>query len=322
MPRTSSQQPASSNLKDAIDADLPFGLRVLHRVFRPRRLLLIATALASLIIVPRLLDQLPDLSESEQYQLKTADIEITPPPGWVPHDLVDDVVQRSQLPPEISLLREGWAEQIAAAFAEHPWVEQVVQVRATGTRRVQVELTFREPVAMVEVQTGLYPISADSLLLPPNDFSIRDTSRYCLIRNVRTIPQGPSGQPWGDPIVAGAARLAEQLCRPSSGGDQSYWRLLDLQAIYVPRPTIANPDPEQLLYELETSRGSRIKWGRAPGIDHPGELSAAQKLGRLERYLKEVDDDRGPYVIDIRHWREITYQPILAQPDDTGRARR
>ena len=294
----------------------------MRQMFQPRRLVVIALALFLFIVAPRLKRQLPNLNEREEYLLETNSIEIPERPDWVPSDLVQQVAVRAALPPRISLLEDGWTEEIAEAFRLHPWVRQVDLVQATGPRSVSVSLEYRKPAAMVEVRTGLYPVDGNGVLLPPDDFSIRDTQQYCLIRNVRTTPQGPAGTVWGDTVLEGAAQLAEVLSDKSSDPTQNYWQRLNLVSIYVPRPSASSPAPESLFYELETDRGSRIKWGRAPGIEHPGELSTAQKLGRLERYLAQVDDGSGPYEIDIRHWREITYQPIAEADDPAGTSMR
>ena len=72
---------------------------------------------------------------------------------------------------------------------------------------------------------------------------------------------------------------------------------------------------------LRTTGGSRIIWGRAPGSDRPGELSAEQKIGRMEEYLARkggFTDPQGPLEIDIRHWKEITARPL---GDDGTRTR-
>lgn len=295
------------------------GARLLLSLFQPRRLIIAAAALSLFVVAPRLRNVVPDLRDSEKYQIRPHDVRVTERPNWIPFDLVDQVISRAKLPERLSLLEPGWTELLAQAFESHPWVERVERVRALGPQQVEVQLIYRKPVAMVEVRSGLYPIDAQGVLLPPGDFSIRETHSYCLIRNIRTTPQGPAGSTWGDPVVRAAAQLSAALCDQSSDPTQSYWQRLNLTAIYAPRPSDPMPQADELFFDLETSRGSRIKWGRAPGVDHPGELSTSQKLGRLERYLAQVDDGSGPYEIDIRHWREITYQPIATAPVESRR---
>ena len=282
-------------------------LRIRRALYRPKFLLLVAAGLAATVVVPHLQNRLPVLAEREEYQFETAQIEITPPPRDVPPDIVDQVLSRAKVPKTVSLLDEELTEKIAKAFAAHPWVAEVVSVRKSFPPQVQVELKYREPVAMVEVAGGMYPIDADSVLLPPEDFSMADTRRYPVLRGVQTQPQGPAGVRWGDTVVEQAAKIAVAL--------QPYWKELHLQAVIVPKRTRAKEKADRLKFQLGTVGGSRILWGRAPGSKHPGELSTEKKIGRLRKYLKDFgrfDQPDGPYEIDIRHWQEITRRPLTA----------
>lgn len=284
----------------------------LGALYRPRLLFVIAVVATSLVCLPYATRWLPALEERAEYRRRLQDIDIGELPEWVPFDFVQQVAERAGLGHEFSVLDENWTGAIAEAFQLHPWVHEVKSVRRSAGRRIRVELEFRVPIAMVEVNRGVYPIDAQGVLLPPTDFTVADTRRFCLIRNVRTTPQGPSGTEWGDVVVSGAARLAQVL----SGSDHqsvSHWKRLRLASIDVPPRTRAEQELSDFLYEIRTQSGSRIKWGRAPGVTHPGELSSVQKIGRLQKYLLQLDrDGGGPYEIDIRHWREITYQPLTA----------
>ncbi|MGH7201295.1 MAG: cell division protein FtsQ/DivIB, partial [Planctomycetaceae bacterium] len=236
------------------------------------------------------------------------------PPHWVPPDFVEQVVKRSQLPETVCLLDDGVLEHIAAALAAHPWVERVRCVRKSAGEGIVVELDYRRPVAMVNVKQGVYPVDARGILLPPGDFSPADVSRYPAVLNVASVPQGAPGTEWGDATVTGAARLASVLTQ-TRGGAESPWKRLGLSAILVPDRTEAEPAADELTYQLLTPGQSRIVWGRAPGSDHPGELSDEQKIGRLDKYCQDFggfDQSHGPYEIDIRHWREISRRPISA----------
>src|SRR5205823_9166394 len=96
--------------------------------------------------------------------------------------------------------------QLAAAFARHPWVETVDKVEIGPGRRIGVRLTFRTPVLAVvhgdrvvrAVDRGgiLLPRGADTLLLPHLTTS--------------TDPAGP-GRSWGDAKVESAAAVAALL---------------------------------------------------------------------------------------------------------------
>ena len=47
--------------------------------------------------------------------------------------------------------------------------------------------------------------------------------------------------------------------------------------------------PAEPLFTLVTRAGTRIAWGYAPGANAMGELSAAEKVARLQRYFEKYD---------------------------------
>jgi hypothetical protein len=237
------------------------------------------------------------------------------PTAGVPADLVARVQKRELLPDTLSLLDPALPKTLAEAFARHPWIERVVEVRNQFPAKVTVRVEYRQPVAMVVVKDGQYPVDGNGVLLPPGDFAGPDIEPLIPIRGVVTTPYAAEGRPWTDPAVLAAADLARYL------GPR--WKDLKLTAIRVAQPASADAKPEEIPLELETAGGSRILWGRTPKSQHPGELTGTQKLGRIEKYLAEFDGferPNGPYEIDIRHWEEITRKPIAA-PANTATKR-
>ncbi len=258
--------------------------------------------------VQRLQNLLPDLSSREEYQAGLAQIEITPPPRWVPQNFIEQVLHAANLPEKFSLLDDHLAHDIAEAFQLHPWVERVVSVHTSIPAAVRVHLEYRRPAAMIQVAQGMYPIDAQGVLLPPADFSVSDARLYPRVVNVRSTPQGPAGTGWGDPIVAGAARLAEALA--------PHWKKWQLAAIVCPQEAPSEDSLDQGLYVLTSTGGSRILWGLPPDAKHPGELTTEQKLGKLKKYVDDFgsfDRPRGPYEINIRHWQEIGRQTLTTE---------
>ena len=279
--------------------------------FRPTVIASLALVAAAVLLWPHISKFLPDISQRGEYRVAVSDIEISRAPHWVPQNLVQQVAEQAALPEHVSLLDDGLVETVARAFRQHPWIEKVVRVKKTYPSRLEVEVEYRKPVAMVEVKQGLYPIDATGILLPPADFAVADTKHYPLISSVRTIPQGAAGNGWGDPIVLGAAQISSVL--------SARWKEFSLVEIRV--PTGATEDG---VYHLYTKGGSRIVWGRAPASDHPGELSAEQKVGRMEEYVNRFggfDQPNGPYEIDIRHLQEIS-RKRLATGEMNSRPRR
>ena len=127
--------------------------------------------------------------------------------------------------------------------------------------------------------------------------------------------------------MIGAAELAELMMRPAESTTitlpaLTQWERFQLREIRVPRRHSASQRANDLVFEFISRGGSSIIWGRAPGNDHPGELSADQKLGRLEKYITafgSFDDQHGPYELDIRHWRDISRRALAIRPADALR---
>jgi hypothetical protein len=268
---------------------------------------------------PQVERQLPQLDSREEYRVGVAQIQITPPPRWVPEDIVEKVFARAGFDDSLSLLDPELSEKVALAFYTHPWIERLKQVRKSYPARVQVEVVYREPVATVEViGGGYYPIDRFGHLLPNEDFSAADIDRYPMIKQVSTPPTGNLGQSWGDPAVLGAAELAAVLTKPNEAG-QSWWNALGLKSILAPKRTAVDENIEDLQFRIATAGGSQIVWGRHPLTTHPGELTVAVKLGRLADYHQRyVGFDSGPsaYLIDIRDWR-VTERSLLAKEPAT-----
>jgi hypothetical protein len=315
---SSSKKPRQSRKSSppvvAVPAEVPIKSRPpvrppsgLNWLFRPRNLVMAALIASCWIAVPIIMRQLPSLENRPEYFVGPSQITMTPAPRWIPPDLVEQIFERAGFTDHESLLDETLSERVAAAFYTHPWIENVRSVKKSFPARLQVDVVYREPVAMVKAVDGFYPIDRHGVLLPPGDFSPADTSRYPIIERVSSVPQGRVGEKWGDPTVDGAAELASVLIA-SKGDSESWWEKLHLQSILVPGHVVTGNETEQTEFELLTAGGSQIRWGRGPSTLHPGELTVEQKLGRLAEYQKDFggfDDVHGPWDIDIRPWNGI-----------------
>ena len=280
--------------------------------------MLVAIAATATFVIPIARDSLPDLSQQDQYQLTQDDIHLHPvPTRWVPPDLVNQVLTQANLQGRLNSLDTGLSKTLAEAFRLHPWVAEVQQVRKSLAGGIDVSLKYREPVAMVHVSVGMYPIDSTGVLLPPADFSVSDTDRFLKVENIRSTPGGPAGTSWGDSSVTGAAQLAAGLA--------DVWEKLQLEAILAPTHIPGDTQPDDLLFSLRTRGGSHIVWGRIPDSKYPGELTTDQKVARLEKYLADFGsyaEPSGPYEIDIRHWQEISRRPLDAALRTTSRVYR
>lgn len=239
----------------------------------------------------------PEFTSHGRYRLSAENIEVTPQPSWIHSNVKAEVIRDGNLD-ELRILDEQVTVKVAGAFALHNWVASVKRVSKHADPKVVVELEYRKPVAMVEVASGgsrgLLPIDAASVLLPTDDFSPSEARAYPRIAASEASPAGLTGTGWGDERIAGAARLADLL-------DKS-WGKLGLYRIVVSGDREAKRRAPSL-YELQSRKGSRVVWGRAPGQESLGEAPAAEKLARLEEYLAvsgPLDGPQGAVTIDLR----------------------
>jgi len=292
-------------------AQRPRWQRVLKIVFQPKPLMVAAGIVCAIIFWPALEQKLPDLNQNPEYRLTARDIQINKPPHWVPHNLIEDAIERVGFPEEMSLLDKDLTLNVAKLFAQHPWVAEVKEVRKESfPARLLVTLEYRRPVAMVEKRTGLYPVDAAGVLLPREDFSLSASVDYPAIAGVRSSPPSVQGEVWNDPLVVGAARIAAVM--------QANWKQFDLKAVVVPSRTSEEISLRETEFSLLTTSGTIILWGYAPGFEEKNSLSVTQKIDRLKTYLADYgsfDAPAGPYEIDIRHWQQISRKQIPAARD-------
>jgi hypothetical protein len=281
-------------------------------ILAPAIVLLAVGGIAVYFLAPKALEWLPDLTHRPEYLLKAEDIRYTDAPPWVPRTFLRQVVREGSLPNELSMLDARLVDDVAAAFQKHPWVDRVVSVRKEFPHRVIVVLEYRKPAAFVITPAERFAIDKHAVLLPPPDLPPAE-GEFPEITNARSAAPAEAGSTWHDRTIEDAAKIADVL-GPS-------WKKLQLRAIEIPALPENDAKPNDAVYSLRTTGGSRIIWGRAPGSDHPGELTPEQKIGRIEEYLVRkgsFSDPQGPLEIDIRHWKEITARPIS---DDLGRSR-
>lgn len=307
--------PSMANSADnaAAEAEPPPTWR--ERLFRPQWLAILAVLVAVPVFGPWALQQVPELEQHADYQLPFAQVKLEPAPGEaLPTDFLEQVRLRGRFDEQLSLLDDELPRRLAEAFAGHPWVSRVQAVRNIYPATVTIELEYRRPAALIEVSGGFYVVDPQGVLLPPADFDEQALQRYLPVRGIVSRPSGAAGRIWNDPAVLGSAKLADFL--------GSRWQSLGLEAIELAEAVPRDALPDDIRYELRTTGGSRILWGRLPGSTHPGELAARQKLGRLEKYLSEFgsfDQPHGPYEIDIRHWQEISRRPLTHPHANTAR---
>ena len=229
--------------------------KLLHPNSLPGRAALVIVAIAFVIFGSRGLWKLvrSHVETRPEYQAAADNIEITPLPSWIHSDVKSEVIRDAGLPVAMSILDERTIDRLKQAFSLHPWVARVEGIDRSYPAHFKVDLTYRRPVAMVEVRGGLLPVDANAILLPTGDFSSAEAENYLRVSGSASSPLGPVGTAWGDPTIEAAAKLAD-LLQPASND----WLL---QRIRIQSQIAANGVPI-LVLKLVTRSGTELIWGR------------------------------------------------------------
>ena len=211
------------------------------------------------------------------YGVEPTQIHVTPPPTFVRSDVVKTVYHDTAME-GLSLLDKQATAKIASAFSTHPWVRRVNSVRKLPGGKIDVRLDYRQPVAMVPVVSqhdevkgdGFFVVDGEGVLLPTSEFSSAETQRFVHIVVPNVYPNGNAGSSFGDHRVTAAARLAEVIA--------PFLNETKITSINVLGDPRASTLPQ---LELRTSTGKTKFWGNPPGLESPGEPTAAMKLEAL-----------------------------------------
>lgn len=217
----------------------------------------------------------------ETYSVDPQGFEITPPPPWVRATIKSDVMRLGSLE-RVSLLEADTGRRVAQAFELHPWVQRVQRVSKHFPASIRVDLTYRRPVAVVEVergdQPGLLPVDRDGILLPPEDFSTAQVKALPRIAVGRTFPAGAVGTAWGDDRVTAAAAIADVLC-----DDWPQVSLFQIAAL----PAVAGNATGSTEFEIVARDGRRFRWGTASEQQGSGENTLAEKRAQLLKWVSQ-----------------------------------
>ncbi len=201
------------------------------------------------------------LRQHESYTISLADIDCPAPPGLERPEFLAEVQYLARLPDRLPALDEETPDRLAEAFARHPWVEKVEEVRILPPDQARVRLVFRTPALAVPLGKQLRVVDGQAVLLP----RATTADGLLILRNTVAAPSGHAGSAWDDPAVHAAAAVAATL-RPS----------LDSLGL-------TECEVKDGIVELRGG-GARVLWGHAPGNETADEVSAEEKLRRLLDY--------------------------------------
>ncbi len=235
------------------------------------------------------------MAQRPEYRIDARQVDVSPPPEWVNADFVQETLHASGLDANGSLLDDMLPQKLSRAFAVAPWVEEVRRVEIRFPSAARIELSYREPVALVEVASqGLFPVDGNGVLLPSDYFITAPEKKreFPVIDGVVSTPLGTAGTLWGDSAVHAAAQLAKILSPALFDTEIP----LGIAKIHVTK--LNPPYDKQVEGQLKTHSGTEIFWGR---ID-PSDADNDQKLGRLREL--------------VRLYRSLDQVPAHLQPID------
>lgn len=216
----------------------------------------------------------PRIFNAPRFRLAADDIEITAPPKWIKTDVKAEALRDASLDESLSILDDELPERVEKAFLLHPWVARVVRVTRRSPARLMVELEYRRPVLMVEVPGGLFPVDAQGILLPTEDFTPAVAARYPRLSGTRPVTEGLPGTLWRDDHVRAAARIAAVLADD--------WKSLGLSRIVTLDERDNDSESNEPQFELLTRAGQKIRWGKPLADGAAGQKEAKRRLKRLK----------------------------------------
>jgi hypothetical protein len=231
-----------------------------------------AIVLGGLIYGGRLMRD--SLRSAGRYQFAFNQVECPAPAGMSREQFLSEVRYYGEFPESASLLDDNLRERLTETFSRHAWVERVDGIDIHPDHRIQVRLTFREPVLAVTYgERGLDVRAVDRLgiVLPRTN----EVLLLPALRGQVEPPQNGIGRPWGNPRVESAAKIAEAI-KPHQGRlriTEFRWKNGDLW--------------------FHCAGGADVAWGKP--ADERATVDA-----KLRRLLQSFEQKSSSSLIDLR----------------------
>ncbi len=248
--------------------------------------------------------------------LSAEKIEVNTPPAWTKTNIKEAILTSTG--ESKSLLDPTLIADAVATCQSIGWIEEVQRMEKTRDG-LKVDLRYREPIAVVELDSKtvpgwnqkpkLVPVDRTGVIMPeslalngsaqPKIFIHHwDASQNRAPQHLRHIYRWTA---WPDPRVKGAAAISEILFRD--------WQAFGLSRIISFRQ-IKDANDGTIPFELWTDQGENaatVVWGNPPGSELENEAPFEQKVAALQAYVQK----HGPLnklserVIDLRSGQAI-----------------
>lgn len=255
------------------------------------------------------------------YSLKMESIELTPQPDWIHCDVRAEVYRNGGLS-DVSLLDPAATATIAHAFDAHTWIKSTNRVRKMSGGKVQVDVVYRRPAAMVYYRPPAvlrtpnvpankgqcFPVDDDGFVLPGDDFTPAQVHDYFMIFAPNAAPAGDVGMAFGDDRITEALKLCKLL--------EPLRVQLQLECIYVEPDTLNQQlgAASAWIMNVTTADKRNIIWGHGPGKESKDEPLVEEKIASMRSWLGTPAESSDVAVLDLRQRRTLVQRLINTVP--------
>lgn len=247
----------------------------------------------------------------QEFLLTESNVELTPQPLWSDLDLKQVVLgdtRAKEYQPK-SVMDAAIVGETADALKSIGFIENIDRIEKSKAG-LKVDLTYRQPVGMVEINSMTMPKAKFKDLAPVNlhvdrhgvlmggRLSERRGDHLLIsIANPMYMDQLLTWSQWQDSRVQDAAKIADLL--------RDQWKALGLFRLTTYRSRASALD-RRIPYQLWTEPGRQYRvhliWGNPPGEELANEAPAATKIVALQKYVQA----NGPFnqmtdrIVDVR----------------------
>lgn len=255
------------------------------------------------------------------YSLKLENIEITPQPRWIRSDLKAEIYRQNRLS-QLSLLEPAATATIAHAFEANLCIRSANHVRKLSSGKVQIDVTYRQPVAMVlyepaqsaldpnKTKKGFYAIDDEGVVLPRAEFTQDQVHDYFVIFAQHIQLEGKDTVGFRDPRIPVALSLCK-LLEPLRV--ELRLAIIEVEADGMDLQ-LGGYNSWEL--RLRTKEGRNIIWGHAPGKETKDEMPLDEKLATMRAWLAVPATADTATELDLRFRRGLS-QRFTSAPSQT-----
>lgn len=198
---------------------------------------------------------------------------------------------------DVSLYEKNLARKVARAYADSPWVRQVVSVRKVFPNRIEVNLELREPHAIIQRGGDHFCVDRDGVVLDPTVYLLTRDRTAALTPVVAVPARGAipvAGKRWDEEAVIEGIAMFD-LYR------EKFARNVAVQQIEMQVENVGAEKPAVTAW-LRLAAGPRVQWGRTPRSPiSPAEVPTSQKAAALLALINKERATLGRFKsIDVR----------------------